>query len=403
MYEMLRAKNDGLRRDVIEFTKKLIKEPSESLKEENVATLIENEMKSNDYDEVFKDKAGNVIGMILGRENDTNILLISHMDTIGVKDINEWTKDPYGAEIEDNRIFGRGASDCKAGIASQVYAGVLLKRSMLPLKGNLIVASTVAEKNGLSIGTRFLMNETLPQMKIKPDIVILGEPTDNNLYYGHDGWAEIKLNIEAENSFNVVDATDAIKQDLFAGEEKNFEYEVSEPVFVNNENGCRAEMILRTRIKEGDNIDAIVNRTERMASLAVKPVGKVALSAFVRNENEMLYTGHVMMTKYITHAWAINPYHPMIERARQSLEAGGLKVFIDKWKLGMLEMGTAGSVLTKEFNIPAIGYGPGTVEAAHGVDEYVKIENIFQAIYGTTLITHGIIGIPVCGWTLDEI
>ena len=75
----------------------------------------------------------------------------------------------------------------------------------------------------------------------------------------------------------------------------------------------------------------------------------------------------------------------------------------DKWKLGSLGMGTAGSVLLNEFKVPVVGYGPGAIEQAHATDEYVELEKISEAVYGTALIAHGIAGIPVCGWTLDEI
>jgi acetylornithine deacetylase/succinyl-diaminopimelate desuccinylase-like protein len=66
-------------------------------------------------------------------------------------------------------------------------------------------------------------------------------------------------------------------------------------------------------------------------------------------------------------------------------------------------MGTAGSVLTNEFKIPTIGYGPGCEDQAHARDESVEVEKIRMAAYGTASIAHGLVGIPVCGWTSDEI
>jgi putative selenium metabolism hydrolase len=403
MYEMLRAKNGGLKKEVNEFAKKLVNMPSDSLKEENVAVMVEKEMKDNGYDKVFRDKAGNVVGVIFGRENTPNVLLTSHMDAVAIGDAKEWSVDPFGAEIKEGKLFGRGAADCKAGLAAQVYAGVLLKRSILPLQGNVIVAATVAEENGLSNGTKCLLGETLPELGLKPDIAILGEPTNLGMYYGHDGWMEMKINVESANSFNVADAANAIKQELSTGYTGRGDFEVSDPVFSNSSAGCRAEINYRTRLNVSEDADAVVNQTERRAMQAAKPAGRVAVSAFVRKEDQTLYTGHRIMTQFITHAWASDPFCQIIERARQALEAGGVKVTPDKWKLGSLGMGTAGSVLLNQFKVPTIGYGPGKVEMAHAVDEYVELEKISEAVYGTAIMAHGIAGIPVCGWTLDEI
>jgi acetylornithine deacetylase/succinyl-diaminopimelate desuccinylase-like protein len=64
-------------------------------------------------------------------------------------------------------------------------------------------------------------------------------------------------------------------------------------------------------------------------------------------------------------------------------------------------MGTAGSILTKRFNIPTIGYGPGLEEAAHSENEYVETDKITEAILGTSSIVHSLVGVPVFGWTAD--
>ncbi len=66
-------------------------------------------------------------------------------------------------------------------------------------------------------------------------------------------------------------------------------------------------------------------------------------------------------------------------------------------------MGTAGSVLTRDFKVPTMGYGPGHEELAHADNESVEIGKIHEAVYGTASIVHSLIGVPVCGWTSDEI
>ena len=112
--------------------------------------------------------------------------------------------------MRDDVLHGLGASDCKAGLAAQIYAGALLKRSLLPLRGNLVVAATVSEERGGSPGLRHLMRDTLPSLDIQPDYAVLGEPTALSIYYGHDGSATFEVLIEGPDSFQVNDATHAV-------------------------------------------------------------------------------------------------------------------------------------------------------------------------------------------------
>ena len=109
------------------------------------------------------------------------------------------------------------------------------------------------------------------------------------------------------------------------------------------------------------------------------------------------------MVKNVVNAWMTDPYHPLIERSRQTLNAAGLVAKPLKWQLNRLEMGTAGNVLVNEFNIPTVGYGPGSLAMAHAANEYVETENIPRAAYGTASVVHSLIGYPVFGWTSDEI
>ena len=85
-----------------------------------------------------------------------------------------------------------------------------------------------------------------------------------------------------------------------------------------------------------------------------------------------------------------------IHEAQLSVRAG-------KWELSRFGMGTAGSVTTNTFDLPTIGYGPGNERAAHASGEHVSLDSITKAVYGTASIVHGLIGIPVFGWSSGEI
>jgi acetylornithine deacetylase/succinyl-diaminopimelate desuccinylase-like protein len=160
MYQMLKNKNTGVREEAVSFARQLVSVPSPSLGEAKVATLVQSKMNEVGYEKVFCDDFGNIVGLMMGRESEPTLLLACHMDTVATPDKAEHPAHAADADV----ICGPGAADCKGGLAAQVYAGALLRRSLLPLRGNLIVAATVAEENGCSVGIRGLMEKTLPEL-----------------------------------------------------------------------------------------------------------------------------------------------------------------------------------------------------------------------------------------------
>jgi acetylornithine deacetylase/succinyl-diaminopimelate desuccinylase-like protein len=385
MYEMLKAKNEWSQERATDFARRLVRTASPSLSESGVADLV-----AIGYDEVIQDAAGNVVGTFVGRNGGPTVLLNSHMDTVGWEKAG-WRHDPLGAEVVADKLFGVGAADCKGGLAAQVYAGDLLKRSLLPLKGNLVVAATVAEENGRSLGVRALLGVTLPDMELKPDYAVLGEPTGLGLYHGHDGWMEVEIRVRGGNPFQVDDATQSISRDLASqahDRSMGLGWETHEPRYQDTPTGRLAVIRADRRLSPSDSADGVLRQLKHEADLVAAGAGAVAVEVAVCQESQRLYTGKTTVVRQL---------------ARQALAAGALEARCGRWHLGRSGMGTAGGVLVQEFNVPTIGFGPGLEEQAHAVDEHVELDKLGRAIYGTALIAHSLIGVPVFGWTCDEI
>jgi len=403
MHTILRNKTEGLKRELLNFAQTLVRTPSVTGDESKVAGLVEIKMREFGYDKVFRDEAGNVVGVLLGREDSLTVLLNSHMDTVAAKAIDA----PNDVRIENGRLYGLGAADCKAGLAAQVFAGALLRLSLLPLKGNLVVAATVSEENGRSAGVQALMERTLPALGMKPTFAILGEPTGLGLYYGHDGWMEVDIVVEGTNPFHVDDAAKAIYNDFDADSVK-FEntpenFLITKPRFETVGGYRRATIPMSKRLFFGEEAGHSVNTIKQEASAIAHNSGAVAVDVVIRKETKKLYNGQRTTVQHVTHAWSIDPFHPMMSRSCQALAAAGCEVRPGKWQLGRLGMGTAGSVLVKNYQVPTIGYGPGDETQAHASGEYVATDRVVEALYGTASMVHGLIGIPVWGWTSDEI
>ena len=403
MYSLLKEKNEGLKDELVAFAQALIRTPSPSLHEEEIAKLVEAQMKASHYDQVLRDKVGNVIGIMRGRDAQPTVLLNCHMDTVQAPRESLWNESPYSGSIRDGCLHGSGAADCKGGLAAHISVGALLKRSMLPLKGNLVVAATAAEENGLSIGTRALIEESLPALGLQPTYAILGEPTGMGLYYGHDGWVEMDVCIEGLDPFHVDDAAEAVLQDYtHRSSSEPAEFSFTPPRF-ENRNGVRCATIpVSRRLQSAEDEQRVLTQTTREVTAMTRGTGSVAVAVAVRQERQKLYNGQTAVVRHVTHAWSTDPFHPLMERARQSLLAAGCAVQPGKWNLGRIGMGTAGGLLT-QFKVPTIGYGPGSEDKAHSINESVEIEKLAETVYGTAAIVHSLLGIPVFGWTSDEI
>jgi len=408
MYRILRDRNRAIRPEVVELAKALIRVPSLRLEEERVADLVQAHMGELGYDTVVRDDAGNVVGVLFGSGPGPTLLLSGHMDTVPPGDESAWQGPPCEPREAGGRLYGLGAADCKGGLATLIYAGALLKRALLPLRGNLVVAATVAEENGRSVGVRALMDATLPELGLEPAYAVLGEPTALGLYYGHDGWMEVDVHVEGPNHFQVQDAATAV-QDYFgaaARERVGSEVErlaVGRPRFDELDGRRRATVPVTRRLGVAEAAEDVMGQIRHNAALAARNSGAVVVHVAARAETQTLYTGTTTLVRHVTHAWSTDPFDPLMERARGALAAAGCTVRPGRWELGRLGMGTAGSLLVNEYGVPTVGYGPGAEEQAHAVDEYVELDKLSEAVYGTAAIAHALVGYPVYGWTSDAI
>lgn len=135
----------------------------------------------------------NVIGRLNGTQTEPVMHFNGHMDVVPVSP--GWSTDPFGGEVRDGRIYGRGASDMKGGLAAQVYAIEAIRRAGLHLQGTVEQSGVVDEE---STGNRNAgMGYLVERGYIHPDktnYVVITEPLNaDNICLGHRGaiWGEI--------------------------------------------------------------------------------------------------------------------------------------------------------------------------------------------------------------------
>ena len=103
---------------------------------------LESEILARDADR------GNIISVYPGDDDDTRLMLMSHSDVVPVENEAKWHYDPFAAEISGGRVYGRGASDCKALLTSQLMAMAIMKRSGVRLDHGFRLVSGADEEHG---------------------------------------------------------------------------------------------------------------------------------------------------------------------------------------------------------------------------------------------------------------
>ena len=172
------------------FLRDLIAIPSESSEEEGVIRRIAAEMEKLGFDKVEIDPQGNVLGWM--GDGDRIIAIDSHIDTVGIGNIENWEFDPYKGYENETEIGGRGGSDQEGGLVSAVYGAKIMKDlGLIPADKKILIVGSVQEEDCDGLCWQYIHNED----KITPEFVISTEPTDGGIYRGHRGRMEIRVDV----------------------------------------------------------------------------------------------------------------------------------------------------------------------------------------------------------------
>ena len=190
----VKAAAQGYEKAMTAFLRDLIAIPGESSGEEGHVRRIEKEMKALGFDKVEIDPMGNVMG-VMGT-GEKLIAFDGHIDTVGVGNRDNWTFDPYQGYETETEIGGRGASDQLGGIVSAVYGAKVMKDlGLLSDQYRVLVTGTVQEEDCDGLCWQYILNED----RIKPEFVVITEPTDGNIYRGQRG--RMKPKVQAAINF----------------------------------------------------------------------------------------------------------------------------------------------------------------------------------------------------------
>jgi putative selenium metabolism hydrolase len=398
----------------MDFCRRLIETPSLSGEEGAAADLVEAEMRRLGYDEVFRDRWGNVVGRVFGGEPGPIIMYNGHMDVVTEGERSEWEgyrpyealvdvlpmPGPSGEEELVEVMHGRGASDMKGGLAAQIYAGGVLaemKRRGARWKGEFLLAAVVLEENGEMMGTIRLSEHTLPSKGIAVDAMICAEPSGLDLKLGHRGRMEILVTVKGRSchgsspwlGINAVEKAAKLiveVERIFAAREEEDPW-LGRPGVALTIIGCspaalcivpdRCTILYDRRLIPGETTEGALDEIrEIIAALHEEDEDFVAQAEINRNERHT-YTGLSEEIESSKEVWTIDDGHPFIRACGEGLEDAEQEVRHGYWPFST-DIPQIGSVMKR----PCVGYGPGQEAFIHNGKEKVRLDYLRKSLIG---------------------
>ncbi len=379
---------ESLKEDVVKFLREIIAIPSMSGKEEAVIQRIKKEMEKIGYHNIQIDPLGNLLG-IIGSGNRI-IALDGHCDTVGVGNPDTWKCDPFKGDYCDNIIYGRGACDQKGGLASAIYAGKILKELGIPDNVSLLVTASVMEEDFEGLCWRYILNED----KIRPEAVLLTEPSNMEIRIGQRGRLEIKIKTQGisshgsapERGENAIYKMAPIIQDI-EGLNKKLSipgHSILGKGTVTVTDVCStapslcavpdsATLHLDRRLVEGETMETSIKEVSNLPSVSVK-ASEAQIT--VPEYNIKSYTGLAYPIKAYYPMWLMEKTHPLVQCAERAYQ----KQFSQKANVGVWNFSTNGVETKGVSDIPTIGFGPGKEEFAHTPYDQVSENDLVKAM-----------------------
>jgi succinyl-diaminopimelate desuccinylase len=381
--------------EVVALTRDLVRIPSvyrpddPDATEARVAAHVEAWLRREGFTVEVQDVAPgrpNVIGT-LGekRAGQKSLLLEGHTDVVTEGDPREWSWPPFGAELANGRIYGRGAADMKGGLAAAMVAAAAFRRAGVEPSGKLVVGALVDEEDRM-LGVRHLVSTPVGR---ELDAAIICEPEDNELCLVQRGvvWARVRVRGKMahgampEAGLNPITALGALLEEVPALERRirrrcerspHLRPPTVTPTIIqappkgvgvpqSNVIPAFGEITLDVRVTPGIGAEELHAEMEALCRAAERAVAGVKVEWEPVNAFRL--------------ATKVDKAEPIV----QAMIAGVRKATRRAPRYGGVPGSTDGTILRMELGLPIVTCGPGNRLIPHQVDEYVEIQELVDA------------------------
>jgi putative selenium metabolism hydrolase len=384
LYRTIYERAKEIENDTVQILLELIHTPSISSKEKEIVQVVHREMEKIGFDEIRIDGLGNIIGRI---GNGPKIIAFdAHLDTVSPGDLTQWNFDPFQPKVEDGKVWGLGSVDQKGGMASLLSAARIIKALNLNDKLTVLFAGTVMEEDCDGLCWQYLIKEE----KIRPDLVVVTEPTNMHIYRGHRGRMEMQVEVKGRSCHSSApergdNAIYKIARIVLEIEKLNerlsgnthlgkgsitvTDAKSSSPSF------CAVPDEANIRIDRRLTFGESKERAVAEVCDAAKRTGVDDVSVFVPTYDVPTYTGKVYPTEKYYPTWALDTDSPYLKKA-VDVYAG---IFGQDPLVGMWTFSSNAVAIAGIHNIPCFIIGPGNELYAHAPNEACQIEQLRDA------------------------
>ncbi|OZI56253.1 YgeY family selenium metabolism-linked hydrolase [Bordetella genomosp. 4] len=362
--------------DVIQLTQDMVRIPSLSGQESAMADLMKQRMHEFGFTSVTMDRNGSVLGLIGPDEADVALLFDGHMDVVPVS--GDWRFDPFGATIHEGRLYGRGSTDMKGGIAAAI-CGVAAAAREGALKRRVAVSASVLEE--------VIEGHALASVldRCQPAAVIICEPSKLDIKIAQKGRLEILLTFKgvpahaasphlgrnplhaAARALTAL-ASLPLPSDPVVGDALLVPTDmISSPYPSISMIPSSTTIRFDRRTLSGETEENVLAQID--ACLKQHGLSDYALTT--TRDSVSTFTGERAEPARWLPAWQQTQDHPLVTSAVEAVKRSGREPRIGVWPFC-----TNGSESAGRRHIPTVGLGPGREEDAHIIDESIALDQL---------------------------
>ena len=368
--------------EMLSIAKELIQAPSENPpgNEKEAAKIVEDYLKEFDVSNITtyepeKDRMS--IEAVVGNGKKT-LIWNGHLDVVPIGDPENWKHSPFGAEESDGKLWGRGACDMKGSVAAALEAIAAIQRSEVELEGKLVFQAVADEEVGGALGARYLVENS--KFCKNADAGICGEPTEFKLVIAAKGliWPRITAlgrschGSTPNKGINAISKMTKVIQALESMELKANHPILGKPTINIGtiEGGTKTNIVpdrctitVDRRIIPGERKEEIVQTIEKL------------LGDLQEKDSELKIETNLTKDLLYEEPSEISKDDEIVKLVSKCYK----DIFSKKSEVSGMSGATDARFLINQGRIPTLIFGPGSLDQAHTIDEFIEMETLERA------------------------